>query len=114
MKHDEYLLQCSIVRALTNAGIPVFSVPNHLLKNGLAEAKREISAGFRKGAPDLIAGKEGKSYWLELKTERGHQSLEQQSFQEIAAEFGAEYRVVRKLEDIGDLIYDNTNTRGVF
>lgn len=79
----------------------------------MAETKREISAGFRKGAPDLIAGKEGKSYWLELKTERGHQSLEQQSFQEIAAEFGAEYRVVRKLGDIGDLIND-TKPKSVF
>ena len=104
MKHDEYHFQCLIVKALSGAGVPVFSVPNHLLKSGLAETKREISAGFRKGAPDLIAGKDGKSYWLELKTEKGHQSIEQQCFQEIAEEFGAEYRVVRELDDIKDLI----------
>lgn len=104
MKHDEYLLQCSVVAALTKAGIPVFSVPNHLLKNGLAETKREISAGFRKGAPDLIAGINGKSYWLELKTEKGRQSIEQQAFQSIADKFGAEYRVVRTLGDINDLL----------
>lgn len=104
MKHDEYDLQCEIVEALNKAWVPVFSVPNHLLKNGLAEHKREVKAGFRKGAPDLIAGKDGKSYWLELKTQKGRQSLEQQSFQEIAQNFGAEYRVVRSIEDIKDLL----------
>lgn len=104
MKHDEYLLQVDVVSALTKAGIPVFSCPNHLLKNGLAETKREYSAGFRKGAPDLIAGKGGKSYWLELKTDKGRQSIEQQAFQAIAPKFGAEYRVVRSLEDINDLL----------
>lgn len=104
MKHDEYLLQCSIVRALAWARIPVFSCPNHLLKNGLAETKREIAAGFRKGAPDLIVGLNGKTYWLELKTDKGRQSIEQQAFQSIAPQFGAEYRVVRNIGDISDLL----------
>ena len=104
MKHEEYDLQCAVVAALNAAWVPVFSVPNHLLKNGLAELRREIKAGFRKGAPDLIAGKGGKSYWLELKTDKGRQSIEQQSFAEIAPNFGAEYRVVRSLDDIKDLL----------
>lgn len=104
MKHLEYEFQCLVVKELSKAHVPVFCVPNHLLKAGLAEAKREISAGFRKGAPDLIAGKNGKSYWLELKTDKGRQSPEQQSFQAVAETFGAEYRVVRSLSDIGDLI----------
>lgn len=74
------------------------------MKNGLAETKREIAAGFRKGAPDLIAGKNGKCYWLELKTDKGRQSIEQQAFQSIAPKFGAEYRVVRNIGDISDLL----------
>lgn len=110
LKHDEYLIQCSIVAALSKAGIPVFSVPNHLLKNGLAETKREYKAGFRKGAPDLIAGVDGKCYWLELKTDKGHQSIEQQAFQTIAPVFGAEYRVVRSMEDINDLLKRNNKS----
>lgn len=104
LRHNEYILQCEIVSALSKAGIPVFSVPNHLLKTGLAEAKREQKAGFRKGAPDLIAGLNGKSYWLELKTDIGRQSIEQQAFQSISSVFGAEYRVVRKIGDINDLL----------
>lgn len=106
MKHDEFDFQCLVVKALGQAGVPVFSVPNHLMKNGLAELKRESRAGFRKGAPDLIAGKNGKAYWLELKTDKGRQSLEQIAFSQISNVFGAEYRVVRTLEDIKDLIED--------
>lgn len=100
MKHDEHLFQCKVVEQLTMMGIPCFSVPNHLLKHGLAESKREIAAGLRKGAPDLIAGGNGKCFWLELKTDIGRQSLEQQAFQRLAPFFGAEYVVVRKMEDL--------------
>lgn len=103
MKHDEFDFQCLVVSSLEHAGVPVFSVPNHLMRNGLAELRREMKAGFRKGAPDLIAGKNGKSYWLELKTPVGKQSAEQVAFSSVARLFGAEYRVVRTLDDIKDL-----------
>jgi hypothetical protein len=103
MKHDEFDFQCLVVSSLEHAGVPVFSVPNHLMRNGLAELRREMKAGFRKGAPDLIAGKNGKSYWLELKTPTGKQSAEQVAFSSVARLFGAEYRVVRTLDDIKDL-----------
>lgn len=106
MKHDEFDFQCKVVEALEHSGVPVFSVPNHLMRNGLAEFRRETRAGFRKGAPDLIAGKNGKSYWLELKTDKGKQSVEQVAFSKIAHLFGAEYRVVRTLNDIKDLVND--------
>lgn len=103
MKHDEFDFQCLVVSSLERAGVPVFSVPNHLMRNGLAELRRETKAGFRKGAPDLIAGKDGKSYWLELKTPTGKQSAEQVAFSSVAHLFGAEYRVVRTLDDVKDL-----------
>lgn len=100
MKHLEHEFQCKVVKYLAENGIPCFSVPNHLLHNGLAESKREIAAGLRKGAPDIIAGNSGRSYWLELKTEVGRQSIEQKAFQQLAPWFGAQYVVVRKLEDL--------------
>lgn len=103
MKHEEYNLQVQVVETLSKHKIPVFSVPNHLLKNGLAELKREMKAGLRKGAPDLIAGVNGKTYWLELKTDKGRRSLEQEAFAGIADKFGAGYRLVRSIEDIRDL-----------
>lgn len=109
MKHDEYDFQCQVVKQLSKAGIPCFSVPNHLLKNGVAEGKREISAGLRKGAPDLIAGINGKSYWFELKTPKGQQSLEQKSFQQISGKFGATYIVLKSIEQLEKIINDTRN-----
>ena len=108
MKHQEYIFQVEVVKRLSKAGIPCFSVPNHLLKNGVAEGKREISAGLRKGAPDLIAGINGKSLWLELKTDTGHQSPEQKAFQQISGKFGATYVVLRSLEQLEGII-NNAN-----
>ena len=104
MKHLEHDLQIKVVKYLTDNGVPCFSVPNHLLKVGLAEAKREIAGGLRKGAPDLIAGRNGKCYWLELKTTVGRQSEEQKAFQALAPVFGATYVVVRTLDDLKGII----------
>ena len=110
MKHQEYIFQVEVVKALSKAGIPCFSVPNHLLKNGVAEGKREISAGLRKGAPDLIAGVNGHSLWLELKTDTGHQSPEQKAFQQISGKFGATYVVLKSLEQLEGIIKNGTNS----
>lgn len=104
MKHDEHDFQVKVVKYLTDNGVPCFSVPNHLLKTGMAEAKREIAGGLRKGAPDLIVGRDGRCYWLELKTTVGRQSEEQKAFQALAPTFGATYVVVRTLDDIKDIL----------
>ena len=111
MKHDEYIFQVEVVKALSKAGIPCFSVPNHLLKNGVAEGKREISAGLRKGAPDLIAGINNQSFWFELKTPKGHQSEEQKAFQMIASKFGATYVVLKSIEQLERIINDASNLK---
>lgn len=104
MKHLEHDFQCKVVKFLTENGVPCFSVPNHLLKAGMAEARREIAGGLRKGAPDLIAGKEGRCYWLELKTTVGRQSEEQKAFASLAPVFGAQYIVVRTLDDLKGIV----------
>ena len=104
MKHLEHDFQCRVVKFLTDNGVPCFSVPNHLLKAGMAEARREIAGGLRKGAPDLIAGKDGRCYWLELKTTVGRQSEEQKAFQALAPVFGAQYIVVRTLDDLKGIV----------
>lgn len=111
IRHQEYEFQCKVVKALSKSGIPCFSVPNHLLKNGVAEGKREISAGLRKGAPDLIAGINGKSYWFELKTPRGVQSEEQKAFQAIAKKFGATYIVLKSISQLEGVINDANNIK---
>lgn len=111
MKHSEYEFQCEVVKTLSKSKIPCFSVPNHLLKNGVAEGKREISAGLRKGAPDLIAGINGKSYWFELKTPKGTQSEEQKAFQAISGKFGATYIVLKSIKQLEGIINDSNNIK---
>ena len=105
LKHDEFLLQCQIVEYLNNNGVCVFSVPNHLLKNGVAEAKREMAAGFRKGIPDLICLKpNARCIFMELKTEKGKRSIEQEAIADTIQALGFEYRLVRSVADVEDLI----------
>lgn len=53
-----------------------------------------------KGFSDLTALKDGRVYFLEVKTAKGKLSEHQQRFAMDVAEHGGEYRVVRSLEDV--------------
>lgn len=103
MKHKEADLQKELVALLREHGVPVFAIRNER-NEGMADAIRSQKMGRTKGAPDLIAGKDGTSYWLELKTDKGRQSKEQQCFQQLAPIFGAKYLIVRTKEDIKELL----------
>lgn len=103
MKHAEADFQIALVQLLRENGVPVFAVRNER-NEGMADAMRSERMGRAKGAPDLIAGKNGKSYWLELKTKTGRQSMEQKCFEELAPSFGAKYLVVRSFDDIKELL----------
>ena len=108
MKHKEADLQKRLVALLRANGIPVFAIRNER-NEGMADAIRSQQMGRTKGAPDLVAGKDGVSYWLELKTDNGRQSPEQKCFQELAPIFGAKYIVVRSEEDIKELLDGKRN-----
>lgn len=103
MKHDEADLQVEIVKLLRDNFVPVFAVRNER-NEGMADAVRSEKMGRAKGAPDLIAGKDGKCWWLELKTKTGKQSLEQKCFEALAPMFGAKYLIVRSIEDIKEIL----------
>lgn len=103
MKHAEADFQIALVQLLRENGVPVFAVRNER-NEGMADAMRSERMGRAKGAPDLIAGKNGKSYWLELKTKTGRQSMEQKCFEELAPSFGAKYIVVRSFDDVKELL----------
>lgn len=105
MKHSEADFQIKLVAELNRRRIPVFAVRNER-NEGMADAIRSQKMGRVKGAPDLIAGKNGRSYWLELKTDKGRQSPEQKCFQALAPLFGAEYLVVRSMDDVKELLND--------
>lgn len=105
MKHLEADFQMRLVAELRRRQIPVFAVRNER-NEGMADAVRSQKMGRAKGAPDLIAGKNGQTYWLELKTDKGRQSPEQRCFQLLAPVFGAKYLVVRTMNDIKELLND--------
>ena len=110
MKHKEADLQKQIVALLRHNDIPVFAVRNER-NEGMADAIRSQQMGRVKGAPDLIAGKDGVSYWLELKTDKGRQSPEQKCFEELAPQFGAKYLIVRSTNDIKGLLNEERKNR---
>lgn len=59
--------------------------------------------GYVKGQPDLIVLKNGKFWLLELKSEKGKQSIEQIEYQKLCEVNGIDYIVIRNLEDLKQL-----------
>ena len=105
MKYNESLLQQQVVKQLREWGTVAFHVPNER-NMGVADAMRMRTMGLTKGAPDLICWtRNGKCWWLELKTPKGKRSPEQMCFEELAHKLHIEYRVVRSLDDIKDIEY---------
>jgi hypothetical protein len=56
------------------------------------------------GAPDLVAVKQGRVVFLEVKTEKGKVSEKQAEVNELLRLHGVEVRVVRGIDDIMDLV----------
>ena len=56
--------------------------------------------GMHPGAADLEIVCAGRSYFLEVKTDEGVQSRDQKTFAVWAKDCGAEYDVVRSLDDV--------------
>ena len=60
--------------------------------------------GSFKGIPDIIAIKQGRVLFLEIKRPKGNQSEYQRQFQIFIESHGGEYYVVRSLEDLMKII----------
>lgn len=56
--------------------------------------------GAYKGIPDLIAAKDGRVLFIELKTARGRQSEHQKKFQADLEAHGGEYVLCRGVDDL--------------
>lgn len=60
--------------------------------------------GSYKGLPDIIACKDGKTLFIEVKTETGEQTIPQQRFQRNIQRVGCHYIVARSVCDIIDFL----------
>ena len=59
--------------------------------------------GCYPGLSDLVAIKNGRVIFIEMKTSRGKQSDHQKKFHGDVEWHGGEYRVVRCIDDVSDL-----------
>jgi len=92
-RNSERSLQNAIVKALDLLGFLVIHIPNQYSKG------RVRDAGFVSGAPDLIVLKDGKVFFLEIKTQTGRVRASQKLFAERVRQHGFDYFVIRSLDD---------------
>lgn len=87
---NETYIRRSITNALRMAG---YDVTYHLQ-----------GVGCRRGFPDLTAMKDGRTFYIEVKTAKGQQSDYQKQFQRICEQHGCQYILARSVKDIECLL----------
>ena len=105
MKHNESKIQIEIVkyiRYLYPKSI-LFAIPNghqrHIIT--AANLKRE---GVLAGVSDLIWINEGKTYFFEVKTGKGTQSVYQKEFQLLVEKQHLRYAILRSTKDFDNFL----------
>ena len=106
MRHEESIIQSSIVSALSLAGVYVFMVPNgELGKITQAAAGRAKAMGLRSGISDLVVmSPAGVAHFMEVKTATGVLSPSQIRFAELCLKKGWRYEVARTVEQSIDIV----------
>jgi F420-dependent methylenetetrahydromethanopterin dehydrogenase len=93
IKRREAEIQAAIVKALSKLGFLVIHIPNQATKG------RQRYSGLLPGAPDLIVIGDNKVWFMEVKNEKGRQSLAQAIVQRQIEERGFGYYIVRSVDD---------------
>ena len=89
-----------------NRGL-IFSIPNGGTRN-IREAMTFKATGLLKGASDLVViFPNGKLCFIELKTDKGIQSVEQKDFEQRITKAGYEYHLIRSLDQFKELTHFN-------
>jgi hypothetical protein len=81
----------------------LFAVPNGGSRS-IIEAKKFKLTGVVPGVSDMLFMYAGKTYCLELKTEKGYQSKKQKIWQDTVTKQGFIYLIVRDLNVFKDII----------
>lgn len=77
---------------------------NTAIYDSVGKKFRSLSKGQKKGFPDIIVFTKGRTIGLEIKTPIGRQSAEQKIMEQKMKEQGAEYYVVKSLEEVKKII----------
>jgi histidinol-phosphate/aromatic aminotransferase/cobyric acid decarboxylase-like protein len=110
MEQTENFIQQSIVMWFNNTfclkhhnpRLMIFSVPNDSIN--AIETKRKINTGLLRGASDLIVELPSKTVYVEVKTPKGTQSIDQKEFEARLRDLGREYVLIRSLNEFKDYI----------
>lgn len=85
----------------------IFAINNNSI-NGIKGAMNK-AMGVIAGVADMCYLKpEGKTCWIEWKTETGRQSPQQVSFEKLCRSLGHEYHIVRSEEEFLNIINQTT------
>lgn len=84
-----------------------FSIPNELLgsartNGGLGRMVRFKRMGLLPGVADIIIVRDGRVYFLELKSPKGRQSDSQLQFESDAIRAGAKYAIAHNIDEAID------------
>ena len=104
MNHEESKIQAAIVSALSLLGIFLFAVGNDFAgATSAAKAGRLKAMGLRPGVSDLvIIGRDGKGYFLEIKTATGVLSSSQKNFRDLCSLRAWPYAIARSVDEAID------------
>jgi Holliday junction resolvase len=80
------------------------AVRNFLVTGGWYVVRIQQGMGCHKGIADLVAMKDGRTVWCEIKTATGTQSEHQVEFETRVLAAGGEYIVARSVDDVTDLV----------
>ena len=75
-------------------------IKEHLTWKGWFVVKIHQSLGSHKGIADLYALKDGRHVWIEVKTPKGRQSMDQVEFQRMVEANGGGYLVARSVDEV--------------
>lgn len=72
---------------------------------------RRPEYGQVKGIPDIIALKDGITYFIEVKTPKGRQSIHQMAFEHEIVRHGGHYVVARSYKDVEQYVRTQTSQK---
>ena len=101
MKFAAVELRGTVVTARTYPETKILrAVRCELERGGWYVLRQQQGLGCVKGVADLVALRDGRHCWLEIKTASGRQTPDQVAFERAIAAHGGEYMVVRSVDDL--------------
>ena len=109
MRVEEHRIQKQIVEYLSLNKVEVFAIPNGGNRD-IITASILKQEGVRRGVSDLIIIGKNNIYFIEIKTQKGKQSIYQKDFENVVNKSNVcKYEVWRSLDDAENFISKNKN-----